>query len=277
MKILQGALVAITLSSALSAASINYRALPGINLNESAGANRSNISFAESDLGFMNGDDFTLAAGFIYRINSITVYSVASNLNDPLGNEFSSVALWGRTPGEALLQLAAGAPDTTFSGTLVANSNPDIQHELIQYANAEDYEAVGFAGAFFPLWATTFSNLNWTIYGGTLYEYAVQGVGTAPDAQSFYGYWFNHGSNALLSGSFQNQADGRFRVFNVTDPTAASGLTNPESAGLWDKTADLNIVMDVDVVNRIPEPGTWALMSLGLAGLALAGRRRIKQ
>jgi len=277
MKMFKIVLFALATSAIVPAVGINFRPLPFLNLNEGAGLDRSNVSFAESDLAFMNGDDFTLIDGFFYRINAVTVYSVASTLGDPLGNEFSSVALWGRKPGEALQQLAAGTPGTTFNGQFVGNSNPNIEHTLIQYLTDDDFEAVGSPGNFYPVWATTFSNLNWIVAGGTLYEYAVQGVGVAPDAQNFYGYWFSHASNAFVGGNIQLSADGRFRIFDATNPNAASAVVNPITAGLWDKTADMNILMDIDVVGGIPEPSTWAMMSIGLAGAFLASRRRSKQ
>jgi hypothetical protein len=274
MKIWSTALITLAVSGIAPAAVINFRPLPIINLNEAGGLSRSNISFAESDLGFMNGDDFNLAAGFVYKINAITVFSVASVLGDPLGNEFSSVALWGRTPGQALQQLAAGTPGTTFNGQFVGNSNPDISHTLINYINGEDFEGVGSQGVFYPIWATTFSNLNWIVLGGTDYEYAVRGIGVAPDAQTFYGYWFSHASNAFVGGNLQFDGDLRFRVFDASNPNAASALVNPFTAGLWDKGADLNLLMDVDVYGQIPEPSTWAMMGIGLAGAFFASRRR---
>lgn len=275
MNKLKWVLVAFTLSSALSALPINYRSLPTANLNELAGANRSNNSFAESDFNFMNGDDFSFASGFTYRVNAITIYSVASILNDALGNEFSQVTLFGRKEGDILAQLSTGTPGTSFTGPLVTNSNPNIVHRLVTYSNGENYEATGAPGLFFPIWATTFSNLNWIIEGGALYEYAIRGVGVAPDPFSFFGYWFNHASNSQLSGSSQTGADGIIRVFSTVDMMAASAETDPVAAGLWDKGADMNITMNVDRLGAaIPEPGTSALAALGLLAAGFASRRR---
>jgi hypothetical protein len=48
------------------------------------------------------------------------------------------------------------------------------------------------------------------------------------------------------------------------------------NAGLWNKTADMNLVMDVEVIGRLPEPGTWTLFGIGLAGIAIARVRARK-
>jgi hypothetical protein len=268
-----GVVLALSLSSAMSAAIIQYRPLPIANLNEAAGATRSNVSFAETDPGLMDGDDFNLAPGFLYKINAITVWSVASTFGEALGTEFSTVSLYGGLVGDPLTQLETGTPGTTFNGNDVGSSNANITHTLVNYSNFEDYEAVGAPGAFFPIWQTTFSNLNLYLYGGQTYQYAVQGIGASPDPFSLYGYWFSHGSNALNSGNLQ-QGDGRFRIFDSSNLSTTPALVNPFTAGLWDKGGDLNIILDIEVLGPVPEPSTYAMMLTGLAGVIGLARRR---
>lgn len=52
-----------------------------------------------------------------------------------------------------------------------------------------------------------------------------------------------------------------------------AALTDPLTAGSY--TLVLNAVESTDVINQIPEPGTLALLGLGLAGLCVGSRRKL--
>lgn len=259
-----------------------FRPLPTQNLNESAGADRSNIAFTESDpTGRFNGDSFLLPQdqGF-WRIDTIRTWSVASVLGDPLGTEFSDVSLYGRVRGETMQVRSTGSPNDSFSPIqtdLVRNSNPDITHRQVQYINGEDYEGVGAPGLFFPIWEHTFTNLNWIVPERTIIEFAVWGTGTTLDPSSLYGYWFNHMSNRLLSGVPQLQGDGAYLVFDFLGPNNPAFRRNPEEAQIWDKGASMNIVLTATpIAIAIPEPGTISLFGAGVVVVAFAARRRAK-
>jgi hypothetical protein len=83
-------LVALALASSLSADVIFERALPTANLNNAAGADRSNISWAPGDNTYILGDDFTLASDSV--INSFSVWEVSNN-GSPT-TEFGSLSLY---------------------------------------------------------------------------------------------------------------------------------------------------------------------------------------
>ena len=276
------------------------RPLPVNNLNEAAGNFRSNFSFTEipdgDPLAFVNfdGDDFTLdpVANNAYIIDSISTWSVASNLGEALGVEFASVSLYmrqvsvdpvthARTPVGAFQVIATGSPNQSFDddSSTVGNSNPNITHTQVQYqptgrgAFPQNYEGAGSPGTFYPLWMNTFSNLNLTVLAGQTYEFAVWGFGypETQSADSLYGFWFNEFSNASLSGLTEAGADNAFLKFDASDLAAPGAFVNAAATGIGPKNVDLNVqITGVGV----PEPATCGLLGLGLLGLGYLGRRR---
>lgn len=265
-------LAGMVASSSLWAIPILLRPLPTANLNDAAGANRSNQAFAEMDADRFSGDNFILSPGS-WTINSITTWSVGSILGEAIGNEFSSISLFGRTYGGTMQTIATGAPGTTFDSTnpdLVLNSNPFITSRQVQYSNGSDYEAGGYP---YPIWEHTFSNLNWNVTGGDVIEFAVWGQGINQDSDTLYGYWFNHMSNAALNGAPFLQFSNSYLVFDFGGMSNPAFARNPLTVGLWDKGADMNIVINASP-NNVPEPGTIGLMTAGLGLLVLATRRR---
>jgi len=250
------------------------RPLPTENLNEAAGADRSNNSFTESDpTARYNGDVFGLP-GFnpLWQIVEIRVWSVASVLGEALGQEFSDVTLYGRVRGETMEVLSTGSPDDTFdSGNLVKNSNPDITHRQVQYKNGEDYEGVGTPGVYYPIWEHTFTNLFWNVPGGKALDFAPWGVGANPDPASYYGFWFNHVSNRALSGVPQLLAYNGIWIHDFATPDASGFRRDVGVAGLWDKGADMNIIV---YARALPEPQTYAMLAAGLAAMVAYRRRR---
>lgn len=251
------------------------RPLPTENLNEAAGADRSNNSFTESDpTARYNGDVFGLPGYTSWQITEIRVWSVASILGEALGQEFSEVTLYGRVRGETMEVLSTGTPDSSFDAgdpTLVKNSNSKITHRQVQYQTGEDYEGVGTPGVYYPIWEHTFSGLNWTVPGGKALDFAPWGVGANPDPLTFYGYWFNHVSNRLLSGVPQLLAYNGIWIHDFATPDQSGFRRDVGVAGLWDKGADMNLIV---FARAVPEPQTYALMAAGLAALIAYRSRR---
>ncbi|MDX2181988.1 MAG: PEP-CTERM sorting domain-containing protein [Bryobacteraceae bacterium] len=250
------------------------RPLPTENLNEAAGPDRSNNSFSESDpTARYNGDVFGLpGSALTWQITEIRVWSVASVLGEALGQEFSEVTLYGRVRGETMEVLSTGNPDDSFdSGNLVKNSNPNIEHRQVKYKNGEDYEGVGTPGVFYPIWEHRFTNLFWNVPGGKALDFAPWGVGANPDPTSLYGFWFNHVSNRALSGVPQLLAYNGIWIHDFATPDQPGFRRDVGVAGLWDKGADMNVVV---YARLLPEPQTYAMMAAGLAALVAIHRRR---
>jgi hypothetical protein len=281
------------------------RPLPTANLNGVSQHNRSNYAFTEVPQGdplasqSFDGDDFKLSqTSNAYNVESLSTWSVASTLGQAMGMEFSSVSLYmrpvfidpithARSSAAPFQVVATGAPNQTFNqdGVTVGNSNPNITDTSIKYFGGQNYEGVGTPGTFFPLWQTTFNNLNLTIMGGVTYEFAVWGLGyhtqcTGTDSQcidpnTLYGYWFNEYSNAALSGTAQQGADNLYLKFSATDPHAPTTFMSAGS-----KPVDLNVTISGMAVPTVavptPEPAAYGPVGLGLIALGYFSRRRYR-
>ena len=227
-------LVALTLASSLSADVIFERALPTANLNDAAGANRSNIAWAPGDSTYILGDDFTLASDSV--VNSLSVWEVSNN-GIPT-TEFGSLSLYaGADPHLSLIS-------SIYSSSLVSG-----------------YQYQGSSGAFYDVYKITFSGLNWSVPGGVLYDF---GIGATPGTQSSL---YLHGSNAALSGSTQDGADGLYLGF--TGPPYTLAYVIDSNGNGWDKSSDINVEI------AVPETATtFGLLAIG-AGALLSLRRRL--
>lgn len=278
----------ISFSGNLRADTILYEnALPNLFLNQQAGGLRSNISFTESDpTDNFDGTDVTFSSslgGNTINVNSLSTWSVASILGDPLGDEFDSVSLYFRTEGGTWQTLDTGTPDTVFdvnNPNQDDNSNPNITDTVVPYTNSVSaYESTdpSQAGTYYPLWQTTFTNLNLTLTPGVVYQFAVWGTSANPDPNSLYGYWFSSYSNAFLSGAIEDSFSGSYLRCDATNLSAPCFVEDPLADQTWDKGANMNIEIDGTVSNTTPEPSTSLMAGSILLGLGLVMRHRNKR
>jgi hypothetical protein len=229
------ALVVLALASSLSAGVIFERALPTANLNNAAGANRSNISWAPGDSSYILGDDFTLAWDSV--IHSFSVWEVSNN-GSPT-TEFGSISLYaGADPNLSLIS-------SSYTSSLVSG-----------------YQYQGYSGTFYDVYKITFSGLNLSATGGVLYDF---GIGITPGTESSL---YLHGSNAALSGSRQDGADGLFLGF--TGPPYSLAYVIDSNGNGWDKSSDINVQID----GVAPEPATFGLLAISAGALLFLRRRR---
>jgi hypothetical protein len=257
-----------------SATTIFSRPLPdSTNVNNGAGANRSNVTWANQVSGgtvFLVGDEFDLSLTpnpfGAWRIDSISVWEVANtgissatSISPPVGSapqtEFSSLTLFG---GDAFGTL------TPLSSTYTS--------QFVQYApTGLNYQ--GSAGGFFPIYEITFSNLNLVVPATADIGFAVNAV---PNGNNIF---FIHASNAPLSGTPQIGADGFFENYCTDTPTPVGATTASYCALIdsngngWDKSNDINVLV---TGSAVPEPATFGLIGAGLAGIVLL-RKRVKQ
>ena len=233
-------LVALTLASSLSAGVIFERALPTANLNNAAGADRSNIAWAPGDSSYILGDDFTLASDSV--INSFSVWEVSNN-GSP-STEFGSLSLYvgADDGGVGALSLIS----SSYTSSLVSG-----------------YQYQGSSGTFYDVYEITFSGLDLSAAGGVLYDF---GIGATPGTESSL---FLHGSNAALSGSTQDGADGFY--LGYTGPPYSLFYVIDSNGNGWDKSSDINVEIDGSAV---PEPATFGLLAMSAGALLLLRRRR---
>jgi hypothetical protein len=193
------------------------RGLPTANLNNAAGALRSNVAWSNGN-DYVSGDDFTLGtSGQKWVISQIRTWNIGP-LGVSFGDEFSNVTLYFGT------------------GAISPLVTPNITHTPVTYADGSNYQATG--GSYRQIWQNDFQNLGLVVNGGQKYYFAVDGTSTS--------FWFNHASNAALSGSPQEGADGKWVAWaknalstpNFCDSGAAPGGV---CDGGWDKSSDINV------------------------------------
>jgi len=222
------AFAALLLANQASAALLFDRGLPTANLNNAAGADRSNVAWAYGD-GWVAGDDFNIDESGSFLVSTIRVWSVKAN---------TGLSLWFGQEG-----------GTTFTQLL----NPIVTS--VTYPNTtEIYQ--GSSGNYIQLYQLDFS-LNVVLTGGTTYQYFLDGFtdGILP---------FLHASNAALSGSTQDGANNEFLYGFVSSGSILNiGVDNSNGNG-WDKSSDCNVQV---YGSAVPIPGAVWLLGSGLLGL----------
>lgn len=274
---------ALILSACLSSAQmlVVNRPLPVANLNNAAGSNRSNVSWAYSyGNDGMEGDLFTLptlGAGQSWKITGITTWLVVgSSSNNQAtdltpGAEFSNVQLYLGDPHADMSVVDSGnfvadsATDDTH-GTFTDNS--DISITKTHYQNGESYQ--GYSGSYVSMYQLDFNNLNIAAGSGQSFGLGVIGSSLTVNGGQFA--WFNHYSNAALGGSpTVGGVDNLIEEYDFT----GHYLDEYDSTGNgWDKSSDMNILVYAQVV---PEPSEFGFLAIAGLGMLTSLRRKIKK
>ena len=208
------------------------RGLPQSNLNDASGSARSNVRWAIPNDGFL-GDDFTIGApGEKWVIDAIRTWTVPGiKGKDPLhlGDFYEDVRLYfGAPTGDltplATARLSEGSDSTTGASVKIAEAAAALYDDF---------------GRSLRIWQVDFNRLNLAVDGGVKYRFGVWGMGRAvPNSDGKNYMWFNHASNAGLSGARQDGADGVILQFDAVGRSA--GELQAEGHG-WDKPADINV------------------------------------
>ncbi len=253
--ILCAGVLALLAIMVVAAASTN-RGLPTSNLNNVAGASRSNVAWSFGN-DWITGDDFTVGStGETWVVTDLRTWATAGSATDAsfrLGDRFNSVSLYGgpaNPGGVSLLTTGTLAPGSNV------NSNPKISHTSVTYAGGAAYQ--GSSGSFIQIWQNDFK-VAWVVSGGVKYDFAVDGTLRT----GVVNYWFNHASNAALSGSVQQGADNRYLAWDKTNLAAAPFVCDSADAvncGGWDKSSDVNVTVTASRVatnEDLCEDGGW--------------------
>jgi hypothetical protein len=239
-------LCAVTLVLPLFAQSelVVDRGLPKINLNNTSGSARSNVRWGDTEERFL-GDDFTIGAPgerwVIDAIRTWTVPGTAAHHPERLGDAFQDVRLYVGSAKKDLTPVAAGA----FTEGSDANDNPNI---VASEATQDGVITYDDFGASLRIWQVEFRGMNLTVNGGEAYRFGVWGLGREiPGGDGKKYVWYNHASNASLSGSKQDGADGAMLIFDGSGRFRERFL--PKGNG-WDKESDINVQVFAHRVRR---------------------------
>jgi hypothetical protein len=226
------------------------RGLPTANLNNAAGANRSNVAWGDTPDWFL-GDDFAISGSGAYNVSSIRTWVLGGNVpGDDLATLYSSLSL----------RLGPGGPNA------MTQSFTSFTATKVQYADASNYQNT--SGTFRDLWQLDWNTAGLVVNAGDLTNFGVSGVTTTAGqaALGFANVVFLHSSNAALSGSTQEGADGQLRGWeNVSGAWSYDYNSNGNG---WDKVSDANIQV---FAAPVPEPASMLALA---GGLALLARRR---
>jgi hypothetical protein len=228
---------------AADGAAVVDRGLPQANLNNASGTARSNVRWGWHDHGFL-GDDFTIGApGERWVIDSIRVWTVpGTGQAQPanLGEFYQDVRLYLGSGNKDLTPVAT----TELSQDTGEPSNPNVRITEATQNGALLYDDFG---AGLRVWQVEFTNLNLSVAGGMKQRFGVWGNGREiPGADGKKYMWYNHASNAALSGSRQDGADGAMLLFDAAGRSEDS--FRAEGNG-WDKSADINVQVFAHRVN----------------------------
>ena len=246
------------------------RGLPTSNLNDAAGADRSNVSWGFGSpwdgYNWAAGDDFSLAQAA--TITDLRVWILGTD-SQPLSAMWSDLTLFG-----------GGATYDTVGVLSTANlngSHPNVTITPTTYADGSSYQAT--SGNMVEIWQVDFL-LNWTVSGGAINTFFVGGTPTQLNS-SIYTPLLTvpvspllSASNAALSGSTQQGADNQYLGigYDASNNILTDGMWAEDSGtdGTWDKSSDIN----VQVFVATPEPSAWVLMGTLLLSLGFLVRRR---
>jgi len=238
------AFCAVMASAAWASPILLDRGLPTSNLNNDAGASRSNVAWAFANFTSANywivGDTFTNSSTQTWVIDTIRMWTV--------GNTDSAI-LRGGASGQSV-----GVIST------------------ITYGDAFSSNYQGSLGSMVNMFQVDFA-VNIVLAAGDSYNFFLDGTGSAGSGQGT-SVPFAHASNAALSGSPQDGADNQMLYANVVGGVVVGssiGSWNSAAPGWgWDKPSDINVQV---FGNAVPEPATFALAGLALLGLAATRRR----
>lgn len=230
------------------------RGLPTINLNNAAGANRANVSWAFTEYTpsdyWLVGDTFQNTSAQTWDITKIQLWSTGDT---------ATADLWGGVAN------STGVPTSTIGIVSGAPSSMTSVH----YADGSLYQGSG--GGYSAINQIDFA-VNIALAPGQTYDFFLDGTGNGELDQNGNPIVvpFSHASNAALSGSPQDGSDNLMLYAEVV-----GGVLDPASVGQWDSNGGgWDKSSDVNVQVFVPDGGT-TLMLLGssLAGLAWLRRK----
>ena len=198
------------------------RGLPTSNLNNAAGADRSNVAWAFTEYTSANywlvGDTFANTSTETWQI--------------------SSIRLW--TVGQTDTAILRGGLEGSTIGIITDATYADPSSSLYQ----------GSSGSYVQMHQIDFA-VNLTLAPGQVYDFFLDGSG----AEAGIIVPFVHASNGALSGSRQDGSDNKMLYAEVVNGSVVGDSVGTWSSlgDGWDKPSDVNVQV---FGTAVPEPST---------------------
>ena len=272
------AVVLLAATATLNADIMFDRGLPVSNLNNIAGANRSNVAWGywcDPTLGcnYSVGDTFNLNKPGTYDVTDIRTWMIGTD-SEPLSSMWSNLTLY--------LGDVSGNIDHT--STVETSGDPHAAISAVTYADGSSYQ--NSSGTFDTIYQVDFL-LNWALDGQTTYTFFVGGTPAAENLTSYpyhpvgaYGPGvspFLLSTNKALSdncgGCTQEGADNQMYYLGYSGGSVTDfGTWDSSVGGWWDKSSDVNVEVFV------PEPSAVTLLMVMFGAVGFIGftlRRRL--
>jgi len=263
-------LAAVTTLPMLSATTLYQNNLPTSNIDKlGTDGVRADVGVPETTLAnamstvepFIEGDQFVVAGET--TVTSVTIYEISNTtvaggnlvLSNP-ANEFSSISLY-LGPDVQPLSLAS----STYTATRVLNTD------------GSNYESI-YSTTKYYIWQITFTGLNVILPSAGTYDFA---IGAVPKGNNTFALLESDFADQGSAGGFNQPNQGYLVLF----PDGAGGTWVAEEQYAAGSVSGFTNPDNIDVVGTVtgvasPEPSSLGLIGLGLAGVWVGLRRRVR-
>ena len=223
---------------------------------------------------FILGDQFMLSST-TNTITSVTIYEVGNAVTSEFGTpgdtpdtEFSNLSLYVGPDGSAT---GLGSAVDSLSGASLLSASSQVCYSGTCGAGGMNYLSTSNPNDYYAIYAVTFSGLDLTL-GAGLYDFA---IGATPIGGNTFALLTSDPNNSGGATEDSASLSPNGFLYYFYDGTGGAPLATyqygPGAIAGYDNGADVNVTIDGTTT---PEPSTFGLLGLGLAGVWAGMRRR---